>query len=53
MAAYKNGLLSLKTRIEKKADEFELCTLNFGLDCYGFIIKWYENYLKNLRQIGE
>ena len=48
MEDYKNGLLSLENRIGKKADEFELCTLNFGLDYYDFMINWYEKYLKKI-----
>lgn len=46
--AYKISLLELKSHVEKKADEFELCTLNFGLDYYDFAIHWYESYLKDL-----
>lgn len=45
---YKNGLLKLKEMIGEKTDEYELTTLNFGLDYYDFIISWYENYLKKI-----
>lgn len=47
---YKKSLSELKPKIEKKADEFSLGTLHFGLDYYDFSIRWYKSYLKNLKQ---
>lgn len=43
---YKNDLLKLKEMIKDKTDEYELSTLDFGLDYYDFVVNWYENYLK-------
>lgn len=47
LACYKKSLLELKGKVEHKADPFELCTLNFGLDCYDFAINWCKNNLIN------
>jgi Predicted transcriptional regulators len=44
-ARYKTNLLELKSKVEHKADPFELCTLDFGLDCYDFVIHWCEENL--------
>ncbi len=44
---YKESLLELKSKVENKADPFELCTLDFGLDCYDFAIRWCEDNLIN------
>lgn len=47
---YKNNLLTLKEVIKNENDEYELSTLDFGLDYYDFVINWYENYLKKIRK---
>lgn len=44
---FKDNLVALKAEVDDKASPFELSTLDFGLDFYDFIIKWYENYLKH------
>lgn len=43
----KSNLLDIKEMINKHANNFEICTLNFGLDFYDFTINWYKNYLDN------
>lgn len=47
---YKESLFKLKSRIEKKTDEFGLGTLDYGLAYYDFCIHWYESYLRDLKQ---
>lgn len=42
---YKKSLLELRSRIEGKADAFELCTLDYGLESYDFAIHWCEEHL--------
>ena len=44
----KSNLLNVKKMLNNHPNNFELCTLNFGLDSYDYIIKWYKNYLDNL-----
>lgn len=44
---YKSDLLKLKKKIADKMDSFELCTLDFGLDYYDFILHWYRNRFQN------
>jgi DNA-binding PadR family transcriptional regulator len=47
---YKKSLLELRSKVEDKADMFELCTLDYGLDSYDFAIHWCEkNLLENLK----
>lgn len=46
----KENLLALKGGVGPHADNFEICTLNFGLDFYEFTINWYKNYLVNLKR---
>lgn len=45
ITCYKESLLELKSKVEHKADPFELCTLDFGLDCYDFAIQWCKDHL--------
>lgn len=42
---YKKSLLDLKSKVEHQTDMFELCTLDFGLDCYDFSICWCKEHL--------
>ena len=42
---YKKSLLELKGRVEEKADPFQLCTLDYGLDSYDFAIHWCKEHL--------
>ena len=46
---YKTELMNLQKIVEKEANTFEMVTLDFGLDYYNFIIKWYEKYLKEYK----
>ncbi|MBW9152910.1 PadR family transcriptional regulator [Clostridium estertheticum] len=41
----KNNLLKIKKLLNNHDNNFEICTLNFGLDFYEFSIAWYKNYL--------
>lgn len=43
---YKHGLLILKDQIENKLNEYERCTLDFGLDYYDFLIFWYKKHFQ-------
>ncbi|GFZ33210.1 PadR family transcriptional regulator [Clostridium zeae] len=49
LTKFKSNLLNVKETVDEKANSFELCTLNFGLDFYDFAIHWFKNYLDNLR----
>lgn len=42
---YKKNLMELKNKVEGKADAFELCTLDYGLESYDFAIHWCEKHL--------
>ena len=48
------NLANLKKRMEyqekNNGDEFESDTLKFGIDVYGFIYTWFEDYVVKLRQ---
>lgn len=46
----KHNLLDLKPVVLNHADNFEISTLNFGLDFYDFTINWYKNYLIKLKR---
>ena len=43
----KSNLLDIKKMLNNHANNFELCTLNFGLDLYDYIINWYKNHIDN------
>lgn len=47
LECYQKSLLDLKSKVAHKADPFELCTLDFGLDCYDFAINWCKKNLIN------
>ncbi|MBX4261199.1 PadR family transcriptional regulator [Clostridium estertheticum] len=46
----KSNLLEVKKMLTNHANNFELCTLNFGLDLYDYIINWYKNNINNLNK---
>ncbi len=47
LACYKKSLVELRSKVADQADPFELCTLDFGLDCYDFTIHWCSEHLLN------
>lgn len=47
LACYKKSLVELRSKVSDQADPFELCTLDFGLDCYDFTIRWCSEHLLN------
>ncbi len=46
----KSDLLDVKEMLKDHDNNFEICTLNFGLDFYDFTISWYKNYLDSLNK---
>jgi len=47
LESYKKSLLELRSKVADQAESFELCTLDFGLDCYDFAIRWCSEHLLN------
>ena len=46
----RNNLIEVKKMLINHADNFEISTLDFGLDSYDYIINWYKNYFDNLNK---
>lgn len=44
------NLLNVKDTLDNHINDFETCTLNFGIASYDFTIKWYKNYLESLNK---
>ncbi|MBN1532994.1 MAG: PadR family transcriptional regulator [Spirochaetes bacterium] len=41
-----NQIRSIEDHVRREADEFQVQTLQFGLDYYGFLKRWYEQFLQ-------
>lgn len=48
LSEFKGNLLRVKEKVLNHGRNFEMLTLDFGLDYYDFIIKWYRNYINSI-----